>query len=152
MQFKICAIVAFFLNIFLNYFLFSVLTNLICIISARPEIPAPESLLDNRMTPKDLFRHDTFHWSHDLEYTHLRHTLYQKMNMNPIIANLYKMKFIPLREFNTHIMFFMAIYIYDCYSCRKLHFYNEYRKPKVFKLSTTPRQSHRGIHSLISYY
>src|SRR5699024_3308665 len=60
MQFNIGAIVALVFNISLNNFLVSVLTNRICIKPTRPKIPSPQSLLDHRVPPKDLFRRNYF--------------------------------------------------------------------------------------------
>src|SRR5699024_1796671 len=64
---------------------------------------SPQSLLDHRVPPKDLFRRNTFHRSHDLRDTQLWYTLNQKVNMIPFIANLHKMYFITLGYFNTNL-------------------------------------------------
>ena len=84
------------LKVLLYDLLVGILSHGIHIVTARPELAAPQHLLDFGMETENFSGRDALHGSDDFTRGVHGNTLNQKMNMIAVKANLQKMNLVPL--------------------------------------------------------
>jgi len=92
------------LKVLLDDLLIGILSYGIHIITARPKLTAPEHPFDLRMQTENFPRRDALHRPDYFLRGVPRNTLYQKMDMVPVQADLHKMNLVPLFDLKTDLL------------------------------------------------
>ena len=101
MDLPVCA--PLFMNVLSDHFLVTVLTDGIRVIPARPELSAPEHLLDFGMTPEDLLCGNALDGLNDCRGRHPGDALDEKMDMVFIRPNLDEMDLVSFSYSHAHL-------------------------------------------------
>ena len=89
-------------DVFLDHLLIAMRPHRRDEVAVRPELPAPQILLDLRAGAEDLSSRDALDDLHDLLRTVHRHTLHQKMHMVCVCPDFQELDLVSLFDFSAN--------------------------------------------------